>query len=1610
MNGELAALTADGRKHKLDQVVRLAAGHLAGAIAEERLQEFCGHYFKHAEGSAILTRPADQIAAGLLHHSRRAMRRLPGESQIDLVTPALAEDGWEAGGHTVLTLVTDDKAWLVDTIALAVTGQEWSIRELIHPQFQVIRDAEGRLLDMAHRREGKQTCPEAWLWLELYPPFGMSADEARPALIAAIEAGLADLDAATADHAAMHQAMLDAAQQAAESGHADAQMAAEMLSWLADGRFLLLGARDFTLAADAKRFHPEPIGLGVLRSDELAGKSFGAVPGHGELLVITKDSRRSRVRRASHPDYLGLHLTGPGGSHIERRFLGLFTSNAMAESVFQVPVLRSKANQIAEAIGYDPDSYGGRAVRAAIEAHPREELLQASIADLTPIIAAIAELDDPRQVISYVRRGEWGRFLTALIYFPRERYNTSVRERVARLLLVTTGAESIQWSVQVSESPLARLYVTLKMPDGQPLPSIDLDRLRRAIEETTRHWDDRFLEIAERMDSAQRGVEWSDVYKEEYSPLEAINDLVALNLVAGPQDMAQIMYVPSPPENGVDFRLKMLRVGSEMVLSQMLPHLASLGVDVVDERPFDLELRGTEGHVYDFGLRLPGGPERLDGWSHQARERFTAAVAASYAGLAEADGLNRLVTDTLLTWQQVGVLRAISRYLRQLGTTYSQPYMAATLHKHQQLAAGLIGLFEAKFDPWADGDRVARAEQLIAELLSGIDRIAALDEDRMLRQYLSVIQAMVRTNFFALADEPLPSGTPRPGRGALAFKIEPARLDFIAGPQPRHEIFVYSPRVEGVHLRYGKVARGGLRWSDRAEDYRTEVLGLVKAQMEKNAIIVPVGAKGGFHPLRLAGLNAADRASEGRAAYGDYVRALLSVTDNIIDGQVCRPAKVVAWDDDDPYLVVAADKGTATFSDLANQIAMDTGFWLGDAFASGGRTGYDHKKMGITARGAWVSVRRHFSELGIDPDVDTFTCVGIGDMSGDVFGNGLLRSANTVLVAAFNHQHIFLDPTPEPAAAFAERQRLFGLPRSSWADYRPGLISPGGGVFARGAKSVPVNAAVRQALGLPAGITQLTPNQMIKAILRAPVDLMWNGGIGTWVRATGETDSQVGDRGNDAVRVTADQVRARCVAEGGNLGWTQAARVEYALAGGRINTDSVDNSGGVHSSDYEVNTKILLNAEVARGRMTLAERNALLHEMTGEVAQLVLEQNLMQNRALANSLYDAVTDVGSHEQLMVSLEQDGQLNRSLDGLPGTELLRARAAGGQGLVCPELCVLLSTVKNSLSEELLASDLLDDPYLSDRLVKYFPKPLRERFADRMPEHRLAKQIIATVAVNRFVDSQGITAAHRMRWETGAGLADVMRGQLAARNLFDAGWLETAVAGSGLAAGTQTTLRIEIRRLIDRSTRWLLKDLPAGFDIQTVVDELKPGIREITAGLTKVLAPAGAAAQRDHMARLGELGVPDELAVRLAVCPLGHLLLPMVRVAKRCDRPVALTAAVWFALSERLGIDRALNAAGQLPRTGRWDILARATVCDELQHAQAGLTEAVLRLTPTGADAAELVESWYLANPKAQEERELLVEASAGGPELARMSVVVGGLRSLLHHGTRTDGIAG
>ena len=1066
------------------------------------------------------------------------------------------------------------------------------------------------------------------------------------------------------------------------------------------------------------------------------------------------------------------------------------------------------------------------------------------------------------------------------------------------------------------------------------------------------------------------------------------SDLELADELTGPEDLR---FALSPAEEGdiADLRLKVVSY-NPVSLTTIMPHLAALGIEVTDERPSSLDTPRGPVRLYDLGFRHAAGIAFDD---RAATKRFADALRASYHGVAEADGLTRLVLGADLTWQQVVCLRAISRYLKQAGVNYSQTYLSNALTAYPAITRALVEAFEVKFDPrrpYADLDaRLAAVEAAYAGVEAGLEDVTSLDHDRIFRMILSVIRAIVRTNAFA-EDQP-----------GFAFKLLPANLPLLPDPKPMFEIFVYSTEVQGVHLRFGKVARGGLRWSDRSEDFRTEVLGLAKAQLVKNTVIVPVGAKGGFVPASLPN-PAVDRQAwydAGVSAYKRFISSLLSLTDNIVNGAIVPPVDVVRHDPDDPYLVVAADKGTATFSDFANGISLERGFWLGDAFASGGSVGYDHKGMGITARGAWEAVKRHFFEMGRDCQTEDFTCVGIGDMAGDVFGNGMMLSEHTKLVAAFNHLHVFLDPNPDPAASFTERVRLFNKPRSAWSDYNPELISAGGGVFPRSAKSIPISPEVRAALGLADGVKKLTPNELINAILKAPVDLLWNGGIGTYVKASSETHADAGDKANDAVRVNGSEVRAKVAGEGGNLGWTQRGRVEYAQNGGRINTDFIDNSAGVDTSDHEVNIKILLAAEVAAGRLTVEERNELLASMTDDVAQLVLAHNIDQNIALAAATHNAAAFASSHEAWMRVMEEHGRLDRALESLPTSKQMAQRISEGKGLTRPELCSVLSWTKIWLYDLILDTDLPDDPYLADRLITYFPKALRERYADRMPEHRLHREIVATVTVNRFVNSQGITSYFRLSEETSSNMRQIIRAQLAARNILQVARLELAMTTKGVDPEVDVAIRIEIRRMVERATRWLLNNRRGTLDIRGESAFFPAGVGEVLLHLPELMTDRHLAGYEAYKAELLAGGAAPELAHMAAQARYGHMALPIVQTAHRLGRPVMDVARVMFAVAEGLGLDVMFDQVADLPVTGRWELMAQAALRDDLSRLETDITAAVAAGSPDEPDAAKAVTAWLEHIDGAEGELRTLREITQGPGELARLSVALRTLRAML-----------
>jgi glutamate dehydrogenase len=1244
-------------------------------------------------------------------------------------------------------------------------------------------------------------------------------------------------------------------------------------------------------------------------------------------------------------------------------------------------------------------SHDYKATVAAFESFPRDELFQAPVEALRAEVVAAARAEEAQRVTLTVRRDAASRNITVMVAMPGDRMSTELRIRLQELLAKRYNAESSEYHLALVEGAAAQLFFLLHVPAGEA-PEVPLEQLEQEVARLARTWDDRLAEeLVTRFGDADGrrlaalyAARLPDYYKTATPPDLALADIALLERVAAGEAFAVGLQNEHAAHTQVGARpltrVTVATPGGKIPLGELLPVLEALGLTVMEEVPTRLDGGDDGAYLHDFGVLVDDAQLDCD----RDGDRLAEAITAIWGGRCESDTLNALVVRAGLRAEDVVILRAYRRYRRIVAPTFTAAYQNDVLCLHPQTASLLVELFRARF---CDPDGEARAEELRERLDEQLTAVGSLDEDRILRGFAALMDATVRTNA-AL------------GRPYLSFKLRSADVPQMPAPAPLFEIFVYHPLVEGIHLRGGHVARGGIRWSDRREDYRSEVLGLMKAQMVKNAVIVPVGAKGGF-VLRAPPSDRDLLRAEVQLRYSTFIRGLLDVTDNIVGGEVVHPAGVRALDEDDPYLVVAADKGTASFSDIANGIAEDYGFWLGDAFASGGSAGYDHKTMGITARGAWESVVRHFRELGIDPDRDDFTCVGIGDMSGDVFGNGMLLSEHLRLVAAFDHRHVFLDPDPDPARSFAERRRLFGLARSSWADYDPALISEGGGVYPRTLKSVPVSEPVRRALGLPADVTSLDPTALISAALKAPVDLLWNGGIGTYVKAETETNADAGDKANDGLRVNGAQLRARCVGEGGNLGLTQLGRIEYATCGGKINTDFIDNSAGVDTSDHEVNIKIMLAPHVADGSLTTEGRNALLASMTDDVAGLVLAHNVSQNLALANAEAQAPSMARVHGAWIERLEDQGLIDRAIEFLPEEEALDARLAKNRGLTSPELAVLLAYTKIVLSDEVGRSDLPDETDLRDRLVTYFPPALRGAYAEQMRHHRLHREIVTTVVVNTFVDTAGITCFHRLSTETGASAPDLIRAHIAAREIFGAAGLETAIAelDHAVAAETQTRMRLAVRTLVERAARWLVNERPRPLDISATVAELGPGVRTVVGVLPETLGRREADGVASRAAELRTAGVPDVLAGVVAASPAAFSALSSVTTARREDLDPTLVAAVHFELAQRLGLDRLMTRVTALPREDRWSTMARAALRDDLHTVHARLTAQVVaggaaprpgRAADPARTADQLVDAWERGTPAFGGARSTLRSVLTGSTDLAKASVALRVVRGL------------
>jgi glutamate dehydrogenase len=1536
------------------------------------------HYYAQAEAEEI-ERDPEMLARAALGHLAWARARKPGSAIVRVFNPTRERDGWTSE-HTVVETVNDDMPFLVDSLAMTLTGMNQPIHVTLHPLLQIERSAKGELKGVQYSRngdDGDRAKTESFIHFEI-------VRETDASLLAAIEAGVASalraVRAAVEDWPKMLERLRVAASDLRATGGLPQDLKAEagaFLEWLARDHFTLLGYREYELVEGAQfdELKARPgTGLGLLRADgndastRLAGRAREEARSQNPL-VITKASERSPVHRSAPLDHIGVKVFDDKGKPVlERRFLGLFTSVAYHHSPRTIPLLRLKIRLLMDQSGFDPRSHRGKSLQHILDTLPRDDLFQASLEDLRLISRGVLGLEDRHKLKLFVRRETFGRFYSCLVYLPRDQYNSRARRAIETILMTGLGGNAVESELNIADSALARLAVTVRTLPGQHADP-DVPSLQRQLENTVRTWQDRVREALlsqlpeERaLDLLHRfGEHFSAAYQDEADAARACVDIQRLALIDEHDSDLEIALVRSASDRPGRLRLTTIKRDEPIQLYVALPVLENMGFKVISERVYPVRRDANPLWVQDFELetanKQPLDPATVD-------TRFRQTFALVLRGEAENDSFNSFVISAGLDWRQAVLLRAFCKYLLQTGLRYSQAYMQGVLARYPAYCRALIEKFGSMFD--VDRPNAARAEQLAAsdnELKRELDRTVSLDDDRILRAYGAVVNAILRTNYYQLA-RPVAEGASDAGgapKTYISFKLDPTLLPDLPKPRPKYEIFVYSQRVEGVHLRSSKIARGGIRWSDRREDFRTEVLGLMKAQQVKNTVIVPNGAKGGFVGKQLP---AGDRDAIQRevvACYQTFIRGLLDITDNIVDGRVVPPQRVLRRDDDDPYLVVAADKGTATFSDIANALSAEYAHWLGDAFASGGSAGYDHKKMAITARGAWEAVKRHFRELGVHVHAQDFTVAGIGDMSGDVFGNGMLLSPHIKLVAAFDHRHIFIDPSPDPAASIAERRRLFELPRSSWDDYDRKALSEGGDVYSRQTKSIDLHPKAQALLDLPSAT--VTPLELIRAVLRARVDLFWNGGIGTYVKASTESHLDAGDPVNDAVRVNGAELRCRVVAEGGNLGFTQRGRVEYASGGGKINTDFIDNSGGVDSSDREVNIKILLEDAIRQKKLPRGQRNALLAEMTDQIAALVLGSNYAQTQALSMMDSRAAERLGEHARLIRVLETQGLLDRALEFLPTEVEIEERRASGRGLTRPELAIILSYSKIELHGSLLQTDIPEDPFLAAELELYFPRQLSERFKASIGKHRLRREIIAMLVGGSMINRMGPFFVLRAEEETGASVAQVARAYAIVREVFGVRklWREIELLDHKVDAKVQYDAIFQISRMLRRAVYWLLQNYSQQLDIESMVKRFQPGVADAFAALPKLVTSRSDPRYAKDAQQLESVGLPAALARQIAALSLMTQTFDVIELAREFRLSVPEVGQLYFALAKELRLDVLREQIEALPVEGRWRAMARATLRETLAQEQRALLRSALSAAGSSANASAALAAW-------------------------------------------------
>jgi glutamate dehydrogenase len=1569
----MANLLDAERKKILEQLTNDAKKRLS-AEQYTALKVFINKYYMNVPLEDLQTRSINDLYGAVLSHWDLMLERKPGEYKRRIFNPQHEINGWQTS-HTVIQVILDDQPFLVDTMLMEIERKGFTSHLIVHlGGIKIIRDEQGKLQQvLPFDATEKGAYSEAPIYIEIDR---QTDPKVLEELAVDLDRVLNDARLAVRDWEKMreqvHAALVDIEQSPMPLEAKEVAEAKAFLMWLLADHFTFLGFRDYELIGkgDTKALRIIPnSGLGVLSdtSNSKIARFYADLPEEArklalskQILLLSKTNTKSTVHSFRYTDYIGVKRFDKEGEIVgERRFVGLYTSSAYDEDSKTTPVARLKVDNVLQRAALPDRGYAAKTLLNILETLPRDDLLQAAPEELYELAMGIFQLQERRRIRLFVRKDAYGRFISCLVFIPRDNVSTEVLYRMQDGLQKAFLGVEISFTTYFSDSILARIHYTIRINPKNP-PQYDLKDIEKKLVEIGRSWKDDLQENLLEYFGEEKGNElivsyrqaFPAGYREIFSPRSAIFDVEHMEKLSPHNLLEMSFYRPlGAPENMIHFKL--FRAHHTIPLSDALPMLENMGLRVIGEQPYEIIFKDDKRvWINDFNMLYSRGtPLNVE----QHKQIFQDTFSKIWHGEAENDRFNSLILGAQLTWREVTIIRAYAKYLRQISFTFSQQYMEEALTSNSNVANLLVDLFKCRFDPARQVQPLQTAKQIEESIIQSLDSVANIDEDRILRAFLNLINATTRTNYFQTDAQ----GYSKP---YLSFKLNPTEILEIPLPKPMHEIFVYSPRFEGIHLRAGKVARGGIRWSDRREDFRTEVLGLMKAQQVKNAVIVPTGAKGGFVPKYLPVDGTREEImDEAITCYKNFIRGLLDLTDNLNGFDIIPPMNTVRYDGDDSYLVVAADKGTATFSDIANSIAKEYNFWLDDAFASGGSTGYDHKKMGITARGAWESVKNHFQELNIDINQHDFTVVGIGDMAGDVFGNGMLLSKHIKLVGVFNHLHIFIDPNPNPEISFNERQRLFNLPRSSWEDYNPQLISKGGGVFKRSAKSICLSPEIKDLLDIKKDA--INPNELIRALLKSPVDLIWNGGIGTFVKATSESNIDAGDRANDAIRINGNELTCRIVGEGGNLGCTQLARIEYELNGGRVNTDFIDNAGGVDCSDHEVNIKILLNGIVANGDMTVKQRNTLLAQMTDEISELVLDNNYRQARALTIATRQSFDYINLYCRYLAEKDRAHQIDRAFEHLPDDKTLMERKANGKAFTRPEAAVLSAFSKMLLKEELLNSDLTSDPYLMKYIYSAFPKRLRKKFQEHMPQHRLAREIVATQLSNSIITDMGVTFVYQMYDETRATTTEIIRAYVVAKEIFNLeSFLEDVRSlDYKITPDVQIQIMLEVMRLIRKATRWFLRNQRPHLDIQSTIAIFTPHVDKLYANLSDLLVGSEKEYFEQKKNELIASNVPKTIAAHIASTRAMYSVLNIIEATTEYKVDISQVATIYFSLADLLGLDQFRDMINGFRVDNHWAVLARSSVKGDLDWQQRALTIGVLKIKGESNDVQEHIDIW-------------------------------------------------